>query len=209
MYQTKLNKKLSLFSSVSYKLEGKLTSRNTRNISAVTFYNDLDYSIVQSLDDETATERLTLPSELKLGLGIGESKKWLVGAQVVAASQGDLANYYNVSSRVSYEKAMRYSIGGYFVPNYNSFTSYFKRIVYRAGIKYEETGLVMDSQSIKDKGVSFGFGLPITGSFSNINFGFELGKRGTTSSGLVQENYVKFSVGLSFNDRWFVKRKFD
>jgi hypothetical protein len=30
------------------------------------------------------------------------------------------------------------SLGGYFIPNYNSFTSYAKRIVYRAGLKYEK-----------------------------------------------------------------------
>ncbi|MFC3336806.1 hypothetical protein [Flavobacterium palustre] len=74
-------------------------------------------------------------------------------------------------------------------------------------MKYEETGLVVNSQSIKDKGVSLGFGLPITGSFSNINLGFEFGKRGTTSAGLIQENYVKLSVGLSFNGQMVCEEK--
>lgn len=152
---------------------------------------------------------MTLPSEVKFGFGIGESKKWLVGAQIISASQGDLVNTYNESPRVSYENAMKYSIGGYFIPNYNSFTSYTKRIVYRAGLKYEQTGLVMDSESIKDRGVSVGFGLPVTGSFSNVNLGFEFGKRGTTSGSLIEENYAKISIGLSLNDKWFVKRKFD
>ncbi|GEL10847.1 Long-chain fatty acid transport protein [Flavobacterium glycines] len=209
MYQAKLNKKLRLYSSLSYKLESKLASDNSRNLAVVTTTNGVDFSAVESADEEKFHDRLTLPSELKFGLGIGQSKKWLIGAQIVSASQGDLANTYNASSNVSYEKAMKYSVGGYFIPNYNSFTNYFKRIVYRAGLKYEETGLVVNSQSIKDKGVSLGFGLPITGSFSNVNLGFEFGKRGTTAAGLVQENYLKLSVGLSFNDRWFVKRKFD
>lgn len=209
MYQAKLNKKLSLYSSLSYKLESKLSSSNTRNVAAVTFASGFEVGSVQNADEEVFDEELTLPSELKIGLGIGESKKWLVGAQIVSASQGDLANTYNTNPDVSYEKAMKYSIGGYFIPNYNSFTSYAKRIVYRAGLKYEDTGLVVNSESIKDKGLSLGFGLPVTGSFSNINLGLELGKRGTTAAGLVEENYVKISVGLSLNDRWFVKRKFD
>ncbi|MFA9189737.1 hypothetical protein AAGV28_00010 [Flavobacterium sp. FZUC8N2.13] len=209
MYQAKLNKKLSLFSSLSYKLESKLASNNTRNIAVVSFNSNFEFASVQSADEEVFEKTLTLPSELKIGFGVGESKKWLVGTQFISASQGDLANTYNTSSRASYEKATKYSIGGYFIPNYNSFTSYAKRIVYRAGLKYEQTGLVIDSESIKDKGVSFGLGLPVTGSFSNINLGFEFGKRGTTSAGLIEENYAKFSVGLSFNDRWFVKRKFD
>lgn len=209
MYKAKLNKKLDLYSSLSYKLESKLASNNTRSLATVNINSDFDFSNVEILDEEKDSKNLTLPSELKLGFGIGESKKWLVGAQIISASEGDLANTYNMKPGASYEKAMKYSLGGYFIPNYNSFTSYFKRIVYRAGIKYEQTGLIVDSESIKDAGFSVGLGLPITGSFSNINFGFELGKRGTTSSSLVQENYAKFSVGLSFNDRWFVKRKFE
>ena len=58
-------------------------------------------------------------------------------------------------------------------------------------------------------GITLGIGMPITGSFSNINFGFEIGKKGTTTSGLVQENYANLSVGMSLNDKWFVKRKFN
>ncbi|HTG67482.1 MAG TPA: hypothetical protein VL859_14005 [Flavobacterium sp.] len=209
MFQTKLNKKLNFYSSLSYKLEGQLTSKNTRNVSAVTSSSGSDFTTVEAYDEEKFEKDLTLPSELKLGFGIGESKKWLVAAQIVSASQGDLVNTYNAASNVSFEKAMKYSLGGYFIPNYSSFSSYAKRIVYRAGFRHEETGLVVDSQSIKDTGFSIGLGLPITGSFSNVNLGFEFGKRGTTSAGLIQENYAKLSVGLSFNDRWFVKRKFD
>jgi long-subunit fatty acid transport protein len=209
MYQAKLDKKLTFYSSLSYKLESKLSSHNTKDVATVNVSSGYDYSVVESEDQVVSNKKLILPSELRFGLGIGESKKWLVGGQIISASQGDLVNTYNNDVDVSFEKTMKYSLGGYFIPNFSSFSSYFKRIVYRAGIKYEETGLVVNSQSIKDKGFSLGVGLPITGSFSNVNFGFEFGKRGTISSGLIQENYAKFSVGLSFNDRWFVKRKFD
>ena len=82
-------------------------------------------------------------------------------------------------------------------------------ITYRAGFKYEKTGLIVNTRSIEDVSISAGMGFPIGGNFSNINLGLEYGKRGTTASGLVQENYLNVSVGLSFSDRWFVKRKID
>lgn len=208
MYQTKLYKKISLFTSLSYKLESDLTSNNTSSVSIVNYNSDFNFSTVDDGDEVSDTRILTLPSKISAGLGIGEARKWLVGAQVVAGSVGNLVNSYNQSNAVSYEKSMKYSLGGYFVPNYNSFSSYAKRIVYRAGLKYEKTGLIVNSESINDMGFTLGLGLPITGSFSNINFGFEMGKRGTTNSGLIQENYANFSVGLSLNDRWFEKRKF-
>jgi hypothetical protein len=50
-------------------------------------------------------------------------------------------------------------------------------------------------------------GLPI--GLSKINLGVELGKRGTTTSGLIEENYVNVTVGLSLSDLWFIKRKID
>ena len=76
-------------------------------------------------------------------------------------------------------------------------------------MRYEKTGLVVKGESINDIGLSLGLGLPITGSLSNVNIGFELGKRGTTNSNLVEENYAKISVGFSLNDKWFQQRKFD
>jgi len=208
MYQTKVSKKLSFFSSLSYKLESDLTSNNTRSISAVNYNADFNFSSVDAEDEVKDTRILTLPSKLSVGLGIGEARKWMFGAQAVLGSVGNLVNTYNESNSVSYEKSMKYSVGGYFVPNYNSFSNYAKRIVYRAGLKYDKTGLIVNSESINDIGFTLGLGLPITGSFSNVNFGFEMGKRGTTAAGLIQENYANFSVGFSFNDRWFEKRKF-
>ena len=67
----------------------------------------------------------------------------------------------------------------------------------------------MNSKSIDDMSFTVGLGLPITGTFSSINIGFEMGKRGTTANGLIQQNYSNISVGLSFNDKWFEKRKFN
>jgi hypothetical protein len=209
MYQTKIGKKLNFFSSANYTLESTLVSKNTRNVSTVLFDSNSNLVVVDNLGEQSSSLDLKLPSKLSVAAGIGESKKWLIGAQVVSGSKGNLVNTYNAMSNVSYESSMKYSIGGYFIPNYNSFSNYAKRIVYRAGLKYDKTGLVVNSESINDMGVNLGVGLPITGSFSNVNIGFELGKRGTTSSNLVQENYATISVGFSLNERWFEKRKFN
>jgi hypothetical protein len=166
-------------------------------------------SVVDQADDVTTTSNLKLPSTITFGAGIGESRKWLLGAQVSMRAAAGLANSYNSLSNVSYEGSQKYSIGGYYIPNYNSFSSYVKRLVYRGGLKYEKTGLVVNSQSINDIGLTLGVGFPVSGTFSNVNLGFELGKKGTTSSNLVQENYANFSLSLSLNDRWFEKRKFN
>jgi hypothetical protein len=51
---------------------------------------------------------------------------------------------------------MKYSLGGILL-NYNSFSSYAKRIVYRAGLKYDKTGLIVNSE-FNDVGITLGLG---------------------------------------------------
>jgi hypothetical protein len=207
MFQTKLVSKLNFYSSLSYSLESKLQSVTARNISTVLFDANYNMSVVDQADEVSATTNLKIPSTITFGAGIGETRRWLLGAQVSMRSAAGLANSYNSLSNVAYEGSQKYSIGGYFIPNYNSFSSYVKRLVYRGGLKYEKTGLVVNSQSINDIGMTLGIGFPVSGTFSNVNLGFELGKKGTTN--LVQENYANFSLSLSLNDRWFEKRKFN
>lgn len=209
MYQTKINSKLNLYTSLNYSLESTLTSDNTSNIATVLIDGDYNTSVVDAADDILAKGSMITPSKVTFGFGFGESKKWLLGAQFSIRDAADLRNTYNSFSNVSFQKFQKISLGGYYIPNYNSFTSYAKRLVYRGGLKFEKTGLVVNSESINDVGLTLGIGFPVTGSFSNVNLGFELGKKGTTTANLVQENYANFSISLSLNDKWFEKRKFN
>ncbi len=208
MYKAKINTKLSLFSSLYYTPASTLKAENTRSIATVNYNSVFDLALIDTSDEEISKTDLELPQKWTFGAGVGDSKKWLFGGEVSFQDVGKLINDYNTIDNVTYEKYERYSIGGYYTPNPNPFSSYFKRITYRGGFKYEKTGLIVNSKSIDDVGVTFGMGLPITGSLSNLNVGLELGKKGTTSANLVQENYFLLNVSFSLNDKWFVKSKY-
>ncbi len=101
------------------------------------------------------------------------------------------------------------------MPKINSISSYWDRVTYRAGIRFEKTGLLVKGSvnntnftEVNDFGMSFGLGLPLK-RMSNVNMGFEFGKRGTIENNLIQENYFNFRLSLSLTDLWFVKRKID
>ncbi|MBD3583128.1 hypothetical protein [Flavobacterium selenitireducens] len=210
-YEGKINNKLKAFGSLVYSPSANLNTKSYRNIATVQI---LQLGGVAIVDQDTIfynKERtLKLPSRFSVGGGIGQPKKWLAGAEVTFTGAKDIQSRFSESSRnARFENAIKYSVGGYYIPNANSFSSYLERIVYRGGLRYENTGLVLNSQTIWDAAGTIGFGLPITGSLSNINIGLEYGKRGTKAYGLVEENYFNISVGFSFNDRWFVKRKYD
>ncbi|MGA9269483.1 MAG: hypothetical protein WBV45_02595, partial [Lutimonas sp.] len=86
-------------------------------------------------------------------------------------------------------------------------SSYFNRITYRAGFHYQKSGLVVNDTEINEYGISFGVSLPIGLKLSNVNMGFEMGKRGTTDNNLIEENFYNFRLSLSLNDKWFRKQK--
>jgi hypothetical protein len=208
MYKTKLNDKLNIYTSLNYTLGNTLTSKNTRNIATVAYNSGFNLAVVDVLGERKDTLNLKFPSKISVSAGIGESQKWLIGGKLSYQKSAGQANTYNDFDNVQYGRYASASLGGYYIPNYGSFTSYAKRIVYRGGLKYERTGLFVNGEPINDIGLTVGLGLPITGSLSNVNIGFELGKKGTTVAGLVQENYANISIGFSLNDKWFVQRKF-
>jgi len=209
MYQRKLNNKLDLYGGLTYTPESVLKTNNTRLLSSVLYSEDYTPSTIDTLGTEYSSVSLKLPSKFSFGAGIGEKHKWLVGAEVTLQQSNKLGNRFTDITNAYFENAVRYSMGGYYIPNYNSFSNYFSKIVYRAGFRYENTGLVINDESIKDYAFTAGLGFPLGGTFSNLNVGAEFGRRGTAKALLVEENYANIIISLSLNDRWFIKRRYD
>ena len=203
-----INKKLNGFASLTYSPDSKLSSSNYRNIATIQYSSTGAEILVQPSDIDVANTIITLPSKLAVGFGIGQNKKWMLGTEITFQKSSNMGNRFNDINDVNYENATRYSFGGFYIPNYNSFSKYYEKIIYRAGLRYENTGLIINNTSIKDYGVTAGVGLPLIGVFSNVNIGVEYGQRGTISANLVQENYTNITIGFSLNDKWFQKRRF-
>jgi len=206
IYKTKF-KKYDFVTSFTLSPSSTLQSENFRNLATIQYGADGSERVFESKDIAIANSKVKLPSKIAFGSGIGTFTKWFVGFETSFQGATDYGKTY--ASNVSFESVSKLSIGGYFTPNFNSFSNYFKKITYRAGFRHENTGLVINNQSINDTALTLGLGLPVGGTRSNINLGIEYGKKGTTKSNLIQENYLNFTIGLSFNDKWFVKRKFD
>ncbi len=214
-YTTTIFEKYDLTASATFQPESNLTSRNNRSFSTITFnsttgaINEVD-TIEADLEAAGLAETdLTLPMRYGFGAGIGLRQKWFVGAEYSMQQTSKFANPIVNIDNSTFENAYRISVGGFYLPNYNAFTGYLKRVTYRAGLRYETTGLNINNQSIDEFGITFGMSLPLGNMFSLLNLGFEYGQRGTTKENLIQENFFNTSLSLSLNDRWFQKRKFN
>jgi len=211
-------------SSVTFAPENTIQSKNSRSFSTVLVNSAGSESIVSTIDgeqslidnDQLETD-VDIASRFSIGTGIGQERHWFVGVETTFENTSNF-NDRPIDGRpddgreprdVEHKNPFGLSVGGFYIPKYNAFNGYWKRVVYRAGFRTEKTGLVINGQEINEFGISFGAGLPLGTIFSNANLGFEFGRRGTTDYGLIQENFFNFSVSLSLNDRWFVKRKYD
>lgn len=208
-YTTKLAKKYQLTSNFVFSPQSNLNNENNTKSATIRYNSNGSESIVYETATTILDTKLIIPSKYVFGIGGGINKKWMLGAELTYQQTSVLTNRTPISTNANFENSMKYSFGGYYIPKFNSFSNYFSKIVYRGGIRYENTGLVLNSKSIPDKAVTLGFGLPVLGAFSNINIGLEYGKRGTISTGLVEENYFNVSIGLSLHDKWFVKRLYN
>ena len=207
-FNTPINKKLNGFASVTYSPDSKLSSLNSRNIATIQYSSSGAEILVEPLDVDVANTNLTIPSKLAVGFGLGQNKKWMLGTEITFQKSSGMGNRFNDINNVNYENSTRFALGGFYIPNFNTFSKYYEKIIYRGGVRYENTGLIINNTSVKDYAVTAGIGLPLMGVFSNINVGLEYGQRGTTSANLVQENYTNISIGFSLNDKWFQKRRF-
>lgn len=209
IYNRKINQKLNIFGSVIYTPESELQSKNSRLISSVLYSDFFDPQDVDQLNESRNSYTIKLPSKVTFGLGIGQNKKWMLGSEVTFQKNSRFGNRTPDISNVIYRDAVKYNLGGYYIPDASSFSNYLKKITYRGGFRYENTGMTINNQDLKDYALSVGFGLPLGGAFSNANIGVEYGSRGTAKASLVEENYTNFLLSLSLNDRWFIKRKYD
>ena len=208
-YDVMVTDKLELRSSFKYVPATEVRAENERQVSSVIFNNLGLLQDIDIVEVPVGNTNFDFPSSITLGAGLGEPNKWFFGAEYTSQQNSTFTNRGFTIDNARFEDATQFRAGGFYIPKYNSVSSYFERVTYRAGFRYEESGIVIDNENINEFGISFGVGLPAGRRLSNINFTFEFGQRGTTNSGLVQENFFNAGVSLSLNDIWFLQSKFN
>ncbi len=208
-YTPTIKDKYTLHVSARVNTQGNLVSKNDRRIgsfSVATGGNIEEVNVNLDAQNLRNTE-LKIPTTTTLGLGYGENLKWFLGAEYSFQGLSSFENSFLGVDNIAYNDASTFAFGGFYTPDHSSFSSYLKRITYRAGLRMDNTGMVVNDVDINNFGITFGLGLPLGRSYSNLNIGFEAGRRGTTRANLIEESYFKINVGLSLNDFWFQQRK--
>ncbi|MCA6078181.1 hypothetical protein [Fulvivirga sedimenti] len=171
------------------RLLGQPTSRDTLSFEEPGFYR--------------------LPSALGIGLSFTQEFKWTVGMDLKLQNWSEFLDYNG--SNQNFKNTFSIGVGGEFTPDASSVDSYLERITYRFGVNYTTLPYVprlASGEQVKDFGINFGWTLPV-GRFSSIDMAFKVGQRGDVQNNYIKENYYKIYIGFTFNDQWFIKRKYD
>lgn len=187
-----------------YEAPSNLNAIKTRYIK--NYIPEIDNEIV-ILDSVIKGNEIKLPERIGLGMS------YVFDNKICFASEYLLGKFSEpVSSDMSYQSGNTNTIRAgveYADRSGNAKKGYLKKINYRIGVQYNEMPVVVMSERITDKSVSFGIGLPYKNTQSVFNIAFEIGRRGATTNGLVLESYKMITIGFSAFDRWFMKSKFD
>ena len=210
MYTGKLNSDLTLGIGLTYNQKVNLKGSQTlfiRSVEAgVDQENAVEYLIDTIAYKKDKNAQFTMPHGFGFGVSLQKNNRWTVGADFNWANWSAFMRN-GVSEPL--QDAWSVALGGEFIPSSNTLSNYWTRVSYRLGGFYEQTYLNINGTSINKLGVTAGMTLPLPRTQSRVNLALEVGKCGTKSANLIQENYVNLTVGVSIFERWFVKRKYN
>ena len=208
-------KGLNISTGATVKFGNEINTNSNETFYTFSYINGGEVVKDVLIDNEDISGNVSRPLQWSVGAGIGKANNWYTSINYTAQNATSFHNVISVNNnRVQYNPSSSLNLGGYWIPKVNSLTNYWDRVAYRAGFRYQDTGLAIkpvsateDFTSINDFGMSFGLGLPVGNQMSKLNIGFEYGSRGGLENGLIKEEYYNIRLSLNLVDKWFKKNK--
>ncbi len=154
---------------------------------------------------EALETQIAIASSLGGGLSIEKKGEWLVGLDYTFFQREE----EEVEPGIVFDTYSEINLGFERFNKLNSFGSYFKQMGYRAGLRYNTGFISINGEAVEEFGIGFGIVMPLRKSFSTLNLGLEVGRRGRDEGALIEENFLNFQLGVTINDKWFIQRKYD
>lgn len=149
--------------------------------------------------------KLELPLGFGGGISFAKDRKWAIGVDYYYQDWSTFRSLNQAETNAdNLGASWRLSLGGEYTPDYISL-NFFKRVTYRVGLS--QAPFFANGKEVDDFGINFGMSLP--SGRSSIDLAFKAGQRGAIAENGLKENYFKVYLGVTLNDQWFIKRKFD
>jgi len=183
---------------------GKSYNSNYRQLAyRYTAYNTKD-TISYISDDSTRT---FIPGTIGLGVTFGRINKFTAGLDFLM-TKWSASTIPGPGSYAAHSKSLRFGLE--YIPDKYSNYSLIKRLEYRVGGHIGNTYLIIHDEQIKERGLSFGIGIPLRRTYSRTNLYFDFTQKSGSGSSVVHiENFYTMGISLNLYDNWFLKRKYN
>ncbi len=164
--------------------------------------NTMGYTVSQR--DTVAT--CGIPTTLGIGFAYVYDGRLTAGADMTLQNWGKTTFMDN---RNAFCNSCRISLGAEYLPAPTG-RSYLSVVKYRLGAYYSRPYYKIEGKRAADEyGVTAGFGLPIPRARSVLSVSGQYVRVSGKHAGLLDENTFRVCIGITFNERWFFKRKVD
>ena len=166
-----------------------------------------------------AQDALRLPTTIGAGVSWKHNNKWIVGLDYTYQGWSKMNAVDYISEKTGknmgddtdgFNDRHKINVGAQYCKNANG-RSFKDRIRFRFGAGYTTSYLLInDQKGPREISLSAGVGLPIinvynTRSMLNVSFQWV----NTNATGMIRDNTFRINLGLTFNERWFAKWKFE
>ena len=178
-----------------------------------------DYTVttqVSTTNSNNLDATLELPNTFGVGFTYNYDKRLTVGADYslqqwsktkFGVNTSDDAVREDFNETYTYCNRHKVSVGAEYIPNLMG-RSYLSHIKYRLGAYYTTPYYkIGGKEATREYGVTAGFGLPVPRSRSILSISGQFVRISGQESAFVNENIFCVSIGLTFNERWFFKRR--
>ena len=171
-------------------------------------------ALVDKLDRDTLGTVIEGDIKLPIGLGLGVAfqpePRWTLVADFTYEgwsgfeSDFDLPGY-STSGPSNLSNGTRISAGAEYWPAARRpFAPWASKIAYRLGFYTDQSYISPDlEENIGSIGITGGLSIPSLVPGTTIDMNIDVGRRGTTSNGLVRDRYIRFGLNINFGERWF------
>ncbi|HUS85964.1 MAG TPA: hypothetical protein VMW76_01895 [Bacteroidales bacterium] len=163
---------------------------------------ELSNDTLEYVNNEDA--HASLPQTIGIGFAFGKRDFFTVAADYRMANWED-CSFFGYESYLVNSNTIAFGVE--IIPSKYANFNFLNRVEYRLGGHITDSHLMINSEQLKEIGITFGAGLPLNRTKSRINVHFEyLNRSGSYENGLHSERCFNLGVSFNFYDNWFLKK---
>lgn len=196
----------------NFGLQAMIPLKENHNLTVGAVYqmkSSLNADATQTIiTTDTTTLSYDNQFDLPMHIGVGVVYSYTDALMVGIDYKREFWNDVRFFGEKNFYNRDKFIVGMQYLPDANG-RAYFQRVAYRFGVNYSKSYYSVNGEQLNSFSLTTGWGFPLKRGLNptRINVTFEYGHNGVVSDTQIREQYFKFTLNATINERWFEKRK--